>query len=230
MIPPRLVPLGLALLLAPAPIALLAQADPMSGQPSPSQTSRQQQQPGAASGMHDPSTQDASSGPGQTADMMRDKIFLRKASEGGYAEVQFGQLAAQKGASEDVKAFGQKMVTDHTSLNQQLQPFAQAAGVPTPRKLAGKDQAEFDKLSALSGDDFDKTYLAFMVKDHHQDLRDFRKEAESTSDASLREAVDTGEKMIHEHMRVVDAMARSRGVGLPGRANPSAGPTSATTP
>ena len=100
-----------------------------------------------------------------------DKMFLKKASMGGYAEVQLGQLAAQKGNSDEVKKFGQKMVDDHTALNDQMKPFAEAAGLQPPTKLSPKDQAEYDKLNGLSGDDFDKEYLAYMVKDHHIDLR-----------------------------------------------------------
>ena len=93
-----------------------------------------------------------------------DKMFLHKASEGGYAEVQLGQLAAQKASSDDVKKFGQKMVDDHTALNDQMKPFAEAAGLQPPTKLSSKDQAEYDKLNGLSGDAFDKEYLAYSAE------------------------------------------------------------------
>src|SRR5260370_11048885 len=47
---------------------------------------------------------------------MADQAFVRKALEGGAAEVQLGRLAQQKSQSDDVKQFGQKMVEDHTEL------------------------------------------------------------------------------------------------------------------
>ena len=86
---------------------------------------------------------------------MQDKMFLQKASEGGMAEVQLGQLAAQKGNSAEVKQFGQKMVEDHTRLNEQMKPIADTLGVNAPKHLNKVDQAEYDKLSSLSGDAFD---------------------------------------------------------------------------
>ena len=56
-------------------------------------------------------------------------MFLRKAAEGGFAEVKLGQLAAQKGSSDDVKAFGQKMVDDHAKLNNEMAQLADSMGV-----------------------------------------------------------------------------------------------------
>lgn len=144
-----------------------------------------------------------------------DKMFLHRASEGGYAEVQLGQLAVQKGNSDEVKKFGQRMVDDHTALNAQLKPFADSMGVPAPTKLDKKDQAEYDKLNGLSGDAFDKEYIAFMVKDHHADLREFRHEEATTTDASLKDAVSKGEAVIKEHTEMATKLAKEMGVPVP---------------
>ena len=196
---------------------LFAETDPMSGQPTSGQSARQQQQPGAQSSTIRNESAMQDTGPGATGQTMKDKIFLRKAAEGGMAEIQLGQLAAQKAGSEDVKTFAQKMITDHTDLNNDLKPFADGLGVSAPKKLSSKDQAEYDKLNSLSGDDFDKEYLAYMVKDHHEDLREFRKEAESTTDPSLRAEVDKAETVIRHHTGMVSNLARSKGVSMPGR-------------
>jgi putative membrane protein len=165
-----------------------------------------------------PSTQDSNTG-GSTVQNMRDKTFLRKATEGGLAEVEFGKLAAQKGASDDVKDFGQKMVDDHTKLNQTIAPLADSMGVMVPTHLNKEDQAEYEKLSALSGDDFDKAYITAMVKDHHEDLRDFRIEANATTDPTLKDAVTDGARVIHDHMVMIDKIARSKGIATPGGHN-----------
>jgi len=131
------------------------------------------------------------------------------------AEVKLGQLAAQKGSSEDVKAFGQKMVDDHTKLNNDMAPIADSMGVRLPKDLSKEDQAEYDKLGGLSGDEFDMEYLSFMVKDHHKDQREFRQEAASTTDPTLQAAVANGAKVIHEQTVIVDKLAREKGVPVP---------------
>jgi putative membrane protein len=142
----------------------------------------------------------------------QDKTFLMKASEGGMAEVQLGQLAAQKAQSSKVKAFGKKMVTDHTMLNNKLKPFADQLGVPPPTSLSPEDQAELDKLNGLSGADFDKEYVAHMEADHDKDLQAFKQEASTTQDHKLKMAVMQGEKVIEQHHQIIDRIGSQMGV------------------
>jgi putative membrane protein len=128
-------------------------------------------------------------------------------------EVKAGQLAADKATSPDVKQFGQKMVTDHTALNDEMKPIAEKMGVTPSDQLDSKDQASYDKLSGLSGQDFDKEYLRMMVMDHRKDQREFKHEAQSTSDPQLKQAVTKGEKVIAEHLHMVTALAKKNGAG-----------------
>jgi putative membrane protein len=166
---------------------------------------------------------DSTSIPGDSIQDMQDKAFLRKAAEGGMAEIQLGKLATEKASAEDVKAFGRKMVDDHTQLNNEMAPIAQSKGVALPRKMSKADQAEYDKLNTLSGDAFDKEYIAYMVKDHHADLREFRTEAASTNDPDLKAAVDKAAQVIREHMVLADKLAHDKGIAAPGRGNKPAG-------
>jgi putative membrane protein len=210
---------GAALLL---PVSLLAQFDPTAVPASQTQANRPQQQSPSTTAMQD-------SGPnaGDVGQGMQDKMFLRKAAEGGLAEVEFGQLAVQRGASEEVKTFGQKMVDDHTKLNLEMAKVADGMGVRLPKSMNKDDQTEYDKLKTLSGNDFDMEYLAFMVKDHHKDLHEFRMEAASSTDPALHEAVVNAQNIIHDHTVMVDKIARAKGVPLPPRGGnrPSPSPT-----
>ena len=115
-----------------------------------------------------------------------DTHFMMKAAQGGMAEVKMGQLAADKASSPDVKAFGQQMVDDHTKANDQLKSVAQSEGVTLPSDVSQKDQAIYDKLSKLSGAEFDKQYVKDMVMDHEEDVKEFRKEANSGKDDKVK--------------------------------------------
>jgi putative membrane protein len=158
---------------------------------------------------------DSGAGMGEQARVMKDKMFVRKASEGGMAEVQIGQLAVQKASNNDIKQFAQKMVDDHTALNESMKPIADNLGVSTPRKLNKMDQAEYDRLNALSGDEFDKAYLTAMVQDHRKDLHEFRQEEADATDPQLKEAVTKGEGLIQEHLKMVNGLAKANGVDVP---------------
>jgi putative membrane protein len=205
-----------------SPALLLAQFDPTSVLASQTQPNRPQQQPPSTTSM-----QDSAPNAGDVGQVMEDKMFLRKAAEGGIAEVKIGQLAAQKGSSDEVKAFGQKMVDDHTKLNNQMAQVADSLGVMLPKSMNKDDQAEYDKLNGLSGNDFDMEYLSFMVKNHHKDLHAFRIEAASRADPVLRNAVVDAEGVIHDHTVMVDKLARAKGVPVPphGGHKPAPAPT-----
>lgn len=143
------------------------------------------------------------------AGTMQDKAFVRKALEGGMAEVQLGQLAQQKSQSQDVQQFGQKMVHDHTQLGDQLKPIAQQMGVAVPDKLPKKDQQLMDKLQGMSGAQFDAAYSKAMVKDHKDDLSEFRREADNTQNPQLKQVAQQGEQVITEHLHLAEQMEKA---------------------
>ena len=203
----RTVFFGMAIM---SPALLSAQYDPMAVPASQTQPNRPGQQAPST-----PSLQDSGPNAGDVGQIMKDKMFLRSAAEGGIAEVKFGQLAAKKASSEDVRVFAQKMVDDHTQLNSEVARVADSMGVMLPKEMNKEDQAEYEKLNALSGNDFDIEYLTFMVKDHHKDLHAFRIEAASPADPALHDAVVRAESVVHEHTVMVDKLARTKGVPVP---------------
>ena len=186
---------------------LHAQSDPNG---MPLNNPNTQSTPGVQHPMGADSSQNSSSG--ADAQTMKDRMFLRKAAQGGAMQVQFALLALQKSSNDAVKRFAQHMVDDHTTIAQSLKPYAEELGVLTP-KPARADQQEYDRLSVLSGASFDHEYLADMVKDHHKDLQEFTLEADSASDPELKEAVAKAQIIIARHTRVVDRLAAATVAG-----------------
>jgi putative membrane protein len=143
-----------------------------------------------------------------------DKKFVQAALEGGTAEVQLGQLALQKGSSEDVKQFGQTMVDDHTKLGDQIRQVAQKEGIAPASGTSMKDKALAAKLKTLSGDSFDKAYIEAMVRDHRQDLSDFKKEANAGGDSRIKDAASQGVAVIANHLKIAEQIAKSHNVSV----------------
>lgn len=205
----RLLP---ALLLS-VPLAAAAQTDPGSGSPMNPAASSSNNQPGSATSPGQLRQDSSANGSGGTdAGAMRDRIFLRKAAQGGAAEIHLSQLALRKSESEDIRKFAQKMIEDHQALDDALRPFGEQLGVMPPKAPNKIEMQELDRLTALSGADFDREYLLKMMQDHHRDLHDFRDEAGVTADADLREAVTRGETVIAAHTRLVDKLAKTHSV------------------
>ena len=87
--------------------------------------------------------------------------------------VALGTLAVERGLSDTVKQFGQKMANDHTMANDEPKQLAAAGGVNVLDALDSKHQARVDELAKLSGAEFDKAYIKDQVKGHHQNVKCF---------------------------------------------------------
>ncbi len=109
---------------------------------------------------------------------MTDLAFAKDAARGGMAEIKLGKLAEYGGSSEVVKTFGTRMVAEHTKAGDKLKEAAALEHITLPTDLAARDQATYDRLSKLSGADFDRAYAQDMVKDHQQDSQAFQREGE----------------------------------------------------
>jgi putative membrane protein len=141
-----------------------------------------------------------------------DKSFVEAALKGGMSEVDLGNLAVKKGASEDVRAFGQRMVTDHTKMGEHMKAVAGEIGVTPPSMAGASDIALKAELEVLSGDAFDKAYIKAMVKDHEEDLKDFKKEAADGSLPAVKSAAHDGEMVITHHLEMIRKIAAAHNI------------------
>jgi putative membrane protein len=96
------------------------------------------------------------------------ETFINQMAVAGKAEVELGNLATQRAQNADVKAFGQMMVKDHTQANTELIRIAKQMNVAPPTQLDMKHRELVDRLSKLTGADFDREYMTAMVMGHEE--------------------------------------------------------------
>jgi putative membrane protein len=132
----------------------------------------------------------------------KDQQFISGAASGGMLEVELGKLAADKAQSEDVKKFAQQMVTDHTKANDELKTLAQGKGATLPTEMMPRHKKDLDRLSKLSGADFDKAYMTMMVKDHEEDVNQFKEAARNSADPDLKSFADKTVPTLEEHLKM----------------------------
>jgi putative membrane protein len=140
-----------------------------------------------------------------------DTTFARGAASGGMAEVSMGKLAQQKGSSDSVKEFGKRMETDHSAAGDKLKDIAGKDGITIPGGMSQKDQATYNKLSKLSGADFDKAYATQMVQDHQKDIAEFQKEASNGSNPDVKNFATETLPTLQEHLRMAQDMQKTVG-------------------
>ena len=88
------------------------------------------------------------------------------------ADIETGELAAERGHSEEVRQFGAMLARDHTIVRQQGRDLAKKLGVtPTPPAVDQNAQghaAAMRRLSGLRGPEFDRAFLQHEVVFHRE--------------------------------------------------------------
>jgi len=140
-----------------------------------------------------------------------DRDFIMDAAMGGMMEVELGRWAAQKGTSDAVKQFGQRMVDDHSKANTALATLATSKGITLPTTLDEKHQREVAKISRLSGAQFDRAYVKMMLSDHKKDVSEFEKQSTKGADADLKAFATQTLPTLQEHLQMITALNGSQG-------------------
>jgi putative membrane protein len=137
--------------------------------------------------------------------------FLTEAIQGNLAEVKMGELAQKNGQSEGVKSFGQMLVTDHGAANQKAMEVARSMGLNPPAEPNAKQKAEFEKMSTMTGAQFDKMFGQYMVKDHKKDISAYQKASKRRDDAG-KYAQDTL-PTLQKHLRAAQDLQKQKTSG-----------------
>jgi putative membrane protein len=115
-----------------------------------------------------------------------DSKFMMMAATSDMNEITLSNQALSKSSNEEVKKLAQMMVDDHTKSTEELKPIAMSKNVTLPTEADAKHKSALEKMSAMSGSDFDTAYVKMMVKDHEKAVSMFQKEADSGKDAEAK--------------------------------------------
>ena len=148
------------------------------------------------------------------AAMASDQHFVMDVAKDGMAEVELAKMAQEKASSDQVKQFAQRMVTDHTKANDELKTLAQNKSITLPTVPDPKAKAFQDRLSKMSGEQFDHAYMQHMLLDHQKAVSAFRVESKSGKDADVKSWAAKTLPTLEEHLKL--AQDTNKAVGTSG--------------
>jgi putative membrane protein len=112
--------------------------------------------------------------------------FGSMASISNLFELQSSTLALEKASSEDVNAFAQQMIADHTKAAQDMTAAAAEEGVAPETDLDDPHQKILDGLNDLEGQDFDSAYIQAQVQAHDEAVALFESYATNGAEGPLK--------------------------------------------
>ena len=145
---------------------------------------------------------------GSIAFAKTDKEFLSDVVQANLAEISVGELAVKNGKSEDVRSYGQMLVTDHSAANAKATALAIKHDVTAPTEPKADAKEMHDKLAQLSGDAFDKEFAKDMVEGHKKVIKEFEEQANGSGDVAnfAKETLPT----LQKHLETVQSLSAGK--------------------
>ncbi|MFZ3290244.1 MAG: DUF4142 domain-containing protein [Telluria sp.] len=157
----------------------------------------------------------ASGAAAATALSKADQI-LADMARANLAEIEMGKLAQSKSQDEQVKNFAQQMIDDHTKALNDVQQLAQAKGVTLPTEPDSKHKKMADKLGKMSGDAFNRTYMAQAGVSDHKKVHSMLQKTESRAkDPDLKALAAKMRPTVEQHLNSAEQMKVGAAKGAP---------------
>jgi putative membrane protein len=132
--------------------------------------------------------------------------FITDAIQGDNSEIMLGQMAEEKGGSQQVKDFGKTLVADHSAAKAEASTVAKALGVTPPDTPMAEAKDEHEKLSKMSGAGFDQEFANYMVTDHKKDIQEFQDQVKGNNGQTSALA-SKQLPLLQRHLKMAQAIA-----------------------
>lgn len=132
----------------------------------------------------------------------RPKEFAESVAQSDGYELAAAQTALAQSRNQKVRAFAERMISDHEQMAKALSDASRAAGLEPPQPRVGGDLTRFlAGLQGLRGEEFDREYGRQQVLAHISALATMRGYAARGSDSNLRRMAMAAVPMIENHLQ-----------------------------
>ncbi len=141
------------------------------------------------------------------AQQMTAQDFVAEAASSDMFEIRSSEFALDRAQSEEVRAFADMMIADHSQASENLMSAAEAAGVAVPAEMLEKHRAQVEQLEPLEGEAFDEAYIQAQLTAHEEALALMHGYAEGGDQEALREHAAATTPVIEGHLEHVRQLA-----------------------
>jgi len=142
---------------------------------------------------------------------MTDQQFVDFAAQTDMVESNLGKLAQNVAASQQVKDYGQMLVTDHEKDLQHLKDIAQQNNLTVPDAIdALHNKTTIGPFHKLSGAAFDHRYIPAMISGHTAAIKIYKKEAADAQDAALKSYAEDALPVLQKHLDAAEALQKGK--------------------
>jgi putative membrane protein len=138
---------------------------------------------------------------------MDNRSFVLSAAQGAFADVELGKLALERASSAEVKRYAQQMVDAGEKKSADLKPLLKTQEIPPQVAIDARHKVTRDWLAKLSGESFDRGYVAAMSAKQGKDASFFQRAAELTNDPGVKAWASQALPIAQEHLAAAKAIS-----------------------
>jgi putative membrane protein len=139
----------------------------------------------------------------------QDATWLTTGIQGDRFEIVGGTAAQTKGATAPMKAFGARLVRDHSKSLRDAVRAARRFGVDVPKTPSPSEQWELRTVGSFTGAAFDRSYADLEVQDHIQDIQETKDEISDGCNATVRGLARDDLPVLRQHLRIARRLKAS---------------------
>jgi putative membrane protein len=149
--------------------------------------------------------------PAEVSSKSTSATILEQIHQADLKEIAIGKIAEGKASSDEVRAYADQLVKDHTSADQMVIETAQQKGahLHEPSRHAGnREKLAEQKLSSANGAQFDRLFLEQTSADHKRLIRELKQEREDASDDDVEALIDKIMPILQQHQDLAQILMK----------------------
>jgi putative membrane protein len=137
---------------------------------------------------------------------LSDPNIAAVASAANQDEIQSSRVALEKGENAQVKQFAQRMVDDHSRMEQEMQALLQSKGItpqdnPQSTQMKQAAQTAIQTLQGMTGRQLDSAYVAHQVRAHQATLQALETMLiPNARDPQMKAMLETARPAVAQHL------------------------------
>jgi putative membrane protein len=136
-----------------------------------------------------------------------EQTFVKEAVQSNLGEVQLGELAGQRAATDTVRKFGETLRMDHQAALKRATNLAKSLKVEAPTEPSTETREIYDGLSKLSGSEFDAAFVSHMITVHESAIATYSRNANNDHDGVAAMVADALPKL-KAHLAMAQALQK----------------------
>jgi putative membrane protein len=144
-------------------------------------------------------------------------LVLAQIHQANLMEMALGKMAEEKASSDEVRAYADQLVRDHTSVDGMVVAMAQETGTNLKngaeahqaiRHQGALEKQEERKLKSAKGPDFDRIFLQQVSSDHDKLIRKLQQARKDSSDDELEPLIDKIVPILEQHRELAQILMK----------------------